>query len=95
MTLIRADGTERDVEGHINLESLQFLVGGHFQHLPLPDGRVMLMDEDGKAKGKPINRKASLLFFPSFDTVVGDVLILTTEEFSRTDNVRPFPAGAP
>jgi hypothetical protein len=93
MVLIRTDGVERDVDGHLTVESLQFLVGGYFEHVPLPDGRHMFMDEDGKRKGKPRNDKASLLFYPGYDTIVGDVLILTADEFYRLDNIREFPAG--
>jgi hypothetical protein len=91
MTLIRADGTEREVAGHLTLEGLRFLVGGYVQHVVLPDGRFMLVDEDGKSKRKPVNQKATELFHPSWDQVVGDVLVLTPDEFVSMGKVREFP----
>ena len=81
MLLIRSDGTERTVDGRLTVESLQFLVGGYFEHVVLPDGRHMFVDEDGKHKGKPVNVKATNLYMPTYDIIVGDALILTADEF--------------
>jgi hypothetical protein len=81
--LIRADGTEREVDGHLTLEALQHLVGGYVQHVQLPDGRHIFVDEDGKMKRKPLNAKATALFYPGWDHIVGDVLVLTEAEFAR------------
>jgi hypothetical protein len=91
MLYIKADGTEREVDGRLTLEGLQFLVGGHAQHVVLPDGRHLFCDEDGKQKQRPLNKKATELFYPRWDHVVGDVLVLTPEEFADMSNVKPFP----
>lgn len=88
--LIRADGTERDVDGRLSLEAVQFLIGGYVQRVTLPDGRYMLMDEDGKSHRKTVNQKATMLWWPQHDHVVGDVLVLTAEEYDHLTPVRPF-----
>ena len=91
MLLIRADGTEREVDGRLTLESLQHLVGGYVQHVRLPDGRHLFCDEDGIMHRKPTNEKATALWYPAHQVVVGDVLILTAEEFdAMATNVREF-----
>jgi len=80
-TLIKSDGTEEAVEfrkGSLKLEQWQKLVGGYVQHVRLGNGKILLCDEDGKMKQKPINLKASELWT---DTVVGDVLVCTYKEF--------------
>jgi len=81
--LIKADGTERDVSGRLTLDAMQALVGGHVQHVTAPDGRHLFVDEDGKLKHKAVNHKATELFYPAYDTIVGDVLVLTPEEFAE------------
>lgn len=87
--LIRADGVERDVEGRLSLEGLQFIIGGGVQHMRLPDGRYMFLDEQGNRK--PFNAKATALCLPQVDYIVGDVLVLTLDEFVRmSPNVRGF-----
>lgn len=86
-TLIAIDGTETEVHpanGSFTLEEMQGCVGGYVQLITLPDGRCLLMDEDGKAKGLPWNLKATLYgrkagIAPD-DYMVGPVLLCTREE---------------
>ena len=66
------------------LSKLQELVGGYIEgvtlDLPISDPIVMLCDEEGKLKDKPINAIASAIMqaYP-FDFCVGDALILALD----------------
>lgn len=55
-----------------SLTELQAVVGGFIEVVYLPDGRLMVVNEEGKLNGLPINEKASELY-P--DLIVGDVLV--------------------
>ena len=64
-----------------SLKEAQKLVGGYVERIDLPDGRQMLVDEDGKTKGKPLNEKATELLNknstePFKQIIVGDVIVL-------------------
>lgn len=43
------------------LDEVQGLVGGYVELIGLPEGLSMLVDEDGRMKGLPLNQGASLL----------------------------------
>jgi len=66
------------------LKELQGYVGGYVEQVTLADGRLMFMDEDGKAKGKPFNELATIYLHAAGgspdDHVVGDVLICKRRE---------------
>ena len=60
------------------LEELQGYVGGYIQIIPIDTCRIMVMDEEGKLKGKQTNDKATELLYGNimrWDYVVGDVLV--------------------
>jgi hypothetical protein len=65
------------------LEEMQRLVGGYIEVIPERKlgkltGRLIVMDEEGKLKGKPVNRKATEKFRESLlpgDVLVGTVLV--------------------
>lgn len=53
-----------DVKGESiveELHSMQQMVGGHVEHIPLKDDGVMLVDEEGMLKQYPRNELASLV----------------------------------
>lgn len=54
-----------------SLEAMQKFVGGYIQSVPVGDGLDMILDEEGKLKGKPYNRS----LFDGQDVAVGDVFI--------------------
>lgn len=66
-------------QAEFELEELQEAVGGHIQ---IVQGRVsemlMVIDDEGKLKGKPINRRATILYAPEYDFIVGDAIIGTS-----------------
>lgn len=93
--LLRADGTAEKVipeKGEMfafSLEELQGYVGGYIEIVYLRVQTVvmnlMVIDEEGKLKGKPINERATTLarfaqaIFPN-DVIVGDALLCDPEE---------------
>lgn len=65
------------------LDELQAIVGGYIEVVNLRDGRLIVMDEEGKLKGKERNNKATDIFqaaMPTHDFVVGDVLVCDVDE---------------
>lgn len=82
-TIIRVDGTTEELED-TSLKGMQAAVGGYIEYVPLPDGRVMYCDEEGKLKGKEVNDEATRLFLADisrpYDVIVGDVVVMEAEE---------------
>jgi hypothetical protein len=88
-TLIRTNGAEETVtpaNGKVfSLEEMQAFVGGDIQLLTLPDGREIVLAEEGKVLGMPENPKGTLLLqtvdgiIPD-DYCVGDILVCTLAE---------------
>ena len=53
------------------MENLQKLVGGYIEPLRLPDGSVLLMNEDGRNLGLDFNMRG-----PRGEQIVGDIVVL-------------------
>ena len=85
--LIKADGTSEEflpADGEkYALEELQAAVGGYIERLYLPDGRYLLVDEDGRPKGLPMNNIASSLYRSQ---IVGDVVVCQARFFDDQDD---------
>lgn len=67
------------------LEEMQGFVGGYIEALPLRDGRVMWLNEEGKLIGLPYNAVADLMAhqlsgIAMWDDIRGNVLIASPEE---------------
>lgn len=79
MVLIKSDGTisEFKLKGKKpSLEEMQQAVGGYIEMIPTNDGCIMILNEDGKMKGLPLNSVAtSMVTLFQGDFIVGDVLI--------------------
>ncbi len=75
---IRANGEILEAEPKngtsFELDELQAFVGGWIEIVNTYDGRLMVLDEEGKLKGKSVNEYASQLFGWR-DVIVGDVLV--------------------
>lgn len=56
------------------LEKCQEFVGGYIEVIFTSDGRQIVVDEEGRLKGKPINVDASE---EANRTIVGDAMILS------------------
>ena len=63
------------------LKKMQEIVGGFIEVVYLNDDEVMIIDEDGKGKNKPVNAKATIqatrnkAIFNN-DWIAGDVIIM-------------------
>lgn len=88
-TLIRTNGSEEQVRPadgkYFTLEELQRYVGGFIEAVALPNGKTMIVNEEGKLDNLPYNQRATLLgaaagTMPG-DEVMGDVLVLSDDEW--------------
>lgn len=80
--VIRANGTEAEVKPKgktLTLEEMQAAVGGYIERVTIRGGEVYV-DEDGIAKGLPLNLKASQM--AGMD-LLGNALVLTREYKSK------------
>lgn len=77
--LIKANGEVTEITPKNNktfeLEELQKYVGGYIEIVNTNDGRIMVIDEEGKLNNKDENSKATYLFENPFDIIVGDVVV--------------------
>lgn len=77
--LIKADGQLEPIHEPLTLEAMQRLVDGYIEMVTLgagPNRRdVLIVDEDGRRKQKPLNHRATHLY--RLDTIVGDAILCT------------------
>jgi hypothetical protein len=88
-TIIYPDGREQSFSPQdgetFHVEELKDVIGGYLEVVSLFDGRLMLLDEDGKRKQAPLNEVATDMaseVLQPFDYVVGTVVIVSRKEFS-------------
>ena len=75
MIKLNVNGTAENFED-TSLESMQQAVGGYIEIIRFgSQEQMMVLDEEGKLKNKPINEVATLLANIPGDYIVGDVLI--------------------
>lgn len=81
MILIHPDGRYKEINiagtGDL-LGLMQDAVGGYIETVPAQGGMVLVVDEEGKLKNKPLNYCATILQDKSqsdFDVIVGDALV--------------------
>ena len=55
----------------ISLESAQNTVGGYVERVRCPDGTVLLVNEEGRLNGLPVNEEASAI---AGQMIVGNVI---------------------
>ena len=55
----------------ISLESAQDTVGGYVERVRCPDGTVLLVNEEGRLNGLPVNEEASAI---AGQMIVGNVI---------------------
>ena len=82
MLLIKTDGAESTKET-MTLEEMQAWVGGYVQMVPLPDGRELWCNEEGKIDGLPVNAKATAIWEKNYgptDIIMGNAIISTPGE---------------
>lgn len=73
--IIRVDGTEEDLTD-VSLESLQKAVGGYIECVSTNNGKVLVINEEGKLMNLALNLKASQMYEHSLhDQIFGDVVV--------------------
>jgi hypothetical protein len=77
--IIRVDGTEATLSD-TSLKSLQGAVGGYIEIVNAQNGKLIVVDEEGKLKGKPVNVVATKLYGNPYDVIVGDVVVCDSNE---------------
>lgn len=80
--LIKTDGEVIPVspknQVDFSLEELQSFVGGLIELIYLGDGRIMVVNEEGKINDLDLNKNASILYLQTtnqIEIIVGDVLV--------------------
>ena len=88
-TLIKVNGeiTVIEVDSVGALKKMQDLVGGLIEIVKVSEGRVLIINEEGKIHGLPVNNVASMIFDSDTDYIVGDVLLTDYAEFCAWDDV--------
>ena len=56
-----------DVKDEPSLEQAQAFVGGYVEGVPFPNGDYLIVNEEGKLMGLPLNEQASKLWKDTFD----------------------------
>ena len=86
-TLMKSNGETSNVAPangqEFTLAELQGYVGGYIQCLYPPDGSVLVINEDGKLNGLPLNQAATRIArgrIMADDFIVGDALQCSTKE---------------
>jgi hypothetical protein len=75
------NGNSKDVTAK-TLDEMQKLVGGFVEPVRLPDGRMMLVDEDGISKNSEVNMVASHL---AGGRILGDVIVYSVDEWKEME----------
>lgn len=75
LEVVPANGTD------FQLEELQAMVGGYIEIVPAGKGKIMVIDDEGKCKHKPLNNAATKIFVQAgyYDIIVGDALVCDSE----------------
>ena len=63
-----------------SLRELQDAVGGYIETVPTNDGRIMVVNEEGKLKDLEMNHVATELLTHNADVIVGNAVILGQDE---------------
>ena len=81
MHILKIDGSTTELKD-TSLEAMQEAVGGYIQELGMKDGRIMIVNEDGKRLELPRNEKATSMvdLFFSDDYIAGNAIILEEGE---------------
>lgn len=82
--------------GEVLYKIVRAAIGGYMENVypkGLPDGFVMIVDEEGKLKGKSVNETGSVLYRSREhgDFIVGDVIILKLGTYQGEHDIVGIP----
>ena len=82
-----------DSKDEPTLESAQQFVGGYVEGIPFPNGDYLIVNEEGKLMGLPLNPEATALWRATFDNdnfitgrkdfVVGPAILIKKDALKR------------
>ena len=82
-----------DSKDEPTLESAQEFVGGYVEGIPFPNGDYLIVNEEGKLMGLPLNPEATTLWRATFDNdnfitgrkdfVVGPAILIKKDALKR------------
>ena len=72
--ILKSDGTHIELDHKPTYDEAVEIVGGYIEFAHCPHRVTLVVDEEGRLKGKPINKVATSLYTVS--PIVGDVLVL-------------------
>lgn len=89
-TLYRANGgVEKVVPENgksFTLRELQGYVDGYIELIRTHDGKIMMINEEGKLLGLPVNETATALYqYGDHDAICGDAVVGTDTEMGEGD----------
>ena len=74
--ILNSDGTKIQLARRPTLKAAQQIVGGYIEFVKVPNtNKTLVVNEDGKMKGLPLNMEATAMYWHS--PIVGDVIVLT------------------
>ena len=80
MKLLEQPSLIRKADKKPTLKEMQEFVEGYIELIALPDGRDMIINEEGKITGLPENIEATIIFRKAFpytsDWIAGNVMLL-------------------
>jgi len=76
ITVNDGSSVERDVRKSMTFKEAQKVVGGYVEVLRIPNGAILLVNDEGLIRRLPYNRAAS---FECGRQIVGDAVLLTGE----------------
>lgn len=86
-TIYKTDGTSVSIQPKngkdFSLKEMQEIVDGYIEILDLNDGRIIVLNEEGKCNGLPYNHMATLMYRKAYNTldfIVGDVLVCDSKQ---------------
>lgn len=85
--ILKTDDSRIDIKpkngSDFSFEELNKIVDGYIEIVHLHDGNIMVIDEEGKNKMKPINKNATIVYQMgrrTTDVIVGDALICNSKQ---------------
>lgn len=85
--IIKTNGEQVEISPkngeYFELEEMKAIVNGWVEVVWLPHDKIMVVNEEGKLMGLPINTEATKIYYDNFgfnDVVVGDVLLCDTNQ---------------
>ena len=81
--LLKADGSVTDYPPKgktYTLEEMQTAVGGYIEIVHVGRRHLMVVNEEGKLNGLPVNKKATELYNNPNDEIVGDALVCSNQD---------------